>query len=91
MKRFTMVLVVSAMVLSLSACCSIAPEKGAITRLEGQHEKLRAKYLKYVDADPTIGGPNATPEQRAKAREDERLLFQSLKDITDSLKRSLGD
>jgi len=90
MKRFTMVLVVALLVLSLSACKCTA-EKGAVTRLEGQHEKIKAKYLKYVDADPTIGGPNATEEQRKKAREDERLLFQSLKDITDSLKKSLGD
>lgn len=90
MRRYTLVILVAVLTLALSACTCTA-EKGAVSRLEQQHEKLKVKYLKYVDADPTIGGPNATEEQRKKAREDERLLFQSLKDITDSLKKSLGD
>ena len=90
MKRFTMVVLVAVLTLALSACTCTA-EKGAVTRLESQHEKLKVKYLKYVDADPNIGGPSATEEQRKKARADERLLFDSLKSITDSLKRSLGD
>lgn len=90
MKRFTMVLVVALLTLALSACTCVA-EKGAVSRLEAQHAKLAAKYLKYVDADPAIGGPNATDDQRKKARDDERLLIQSINDITTSLKKSLGD
>ncbi|MGH8895486.1 MAG: hypothetical protein ACRDZ4_00340 [Egibacteraceae bacterium] len=74
-----------------SAACHCTAEKGAVTRLEQQHEKLAVKYLKYVDADPNIAGPSATEDQKAKARQDERELFRSLRSITDSLKRSLGD
>jgi hypothetical protein len=90
MKRFTLVVLVAVLTLALGACTCTA-EKGAVSRLEQQQDKLASKYLKYVDADPAIGGPNATEEQRKKAREDERLLIQSLKDITTSLKKSLGD
>lgn len=90
MKRFTLVVLVAVFALSLAACKCTA-EKGAVTRLEGQHEKLAVKYFKYVDADPNIAGPNATEEQRTKARQDARELFRSLKSITDSLKNSLGD
>lgn len=90
MKRCIGVLAVMVLALSLGACTCTA-EKGALTRLDQQTDKLAVKYLKYVDADPAIGGPSATDEQRKKAREDERLLIQSIKDIIASLKKSLGD
>ena len=91
MKRFPVLVLVAVLALTLGACCSVDVEKGALTRLEQQHDKLGVKYLKYVDADPQIGGPNATEEQRKKAREDERLLLKSIKDIIESLKKSLED
>ena len=74
-------LVAVALVLSLSSCkCSA--EKAAVSRLEDQQEKLFVKYAAYVNADPKLD---------AAAKDDERKLLQSLRDITGSLKRSLGD
>lgn len=69
------------LVLSLASCKCTA-EKAAVGRLQDQHEKLFTKYTAYVDADPKLD---------AAAKDDERKLLQSLRDITGSLKRSLGD
>ena len=69
------------LVLSL-ASCKCSAEKAAVTRLEDQHEKLFVKYTIYVAKDPNLD---------AKAKDDELKLLQSLRDITSSLKRSLGD
>lgn len=68
-------------VLSLAACTCTA-EKGAITRLQDQQEKVFTKYTIYVAKDPNLD---------QKAKDDELKLLQSLRDITGSLKRSLGD
>ncbi len=74
-------LVALVLVLSL-ASCKCAAEKAAVTRLEDQHEKLFQKYTVYVAQDPKLD---------ARAKDDELKLLQSLRDITSSLKRSLGD
>ena len=82
MKRFPVLVLVAVLALTLGACCSVDVEKGALTRLEQQHDKLGVKYLKYVDADPQIGGPNATEEQRTKLLQlTERycVVYQTLK------------
>lgn len=74
-------LVAVLLVLSL-ASCKCAAEKAAVTRLEDQQEKVFVKYSLYVAADPKLD---------AAAKNDELKLLQSLRDITSSLKRSLGD
>lgn len=71
-------------VLAVSALsCTCAAEKGAVSRLQDQHEKLFTKYSAYVNADPKF--------KTQADRDDELKLLQSLRDITSSLKRSLGD
>lgn len=80
-KRLAFAILSAVIVLTLSACqCSA--ERGAVTRLQDQHEKLFVKYTAYVAQDPKLD---------AKAKDDELKLLQSLRDITSSLKRSLGD
>jgi ABC-type phosphate/phosphonate transport system substrate-binding protein len=64
------------------ASCKCSAERAAVSRLEGQQEKLFAKYSAYVNADPKLD---------AAAKDDERKLLQSLRDITSALKRSLGE
>ena len=80
MKR-KIVVVAALLVLSL-ASCKCSAERAAVSRLEDQHEKLFTKYTAYVAADPKLD---------ADAKDDERKLLQSLRDIVSSLKRSLGD
>lgn len=80
MKR-KLVSVAVVLVLSLASCKCVA-EKAAVARLEEQQEKLFVKYTIYVAKDPNLD---------AKAKDDEVKLLQSLRDITGSLKRSLGD
>lgn len=70
-----------AIVLSLSSC-KCAAEKGAVGRLESQQEKIFVRYTAYVNQDPKLD---------AAKRDDEIKLLQSLRDITGSLKRSLGE
>lgn len=69
------------LVLSLASCKCTA-EKAAVARLEDQQEKIFAKYAVYVASDAKLD---------AAAKNDEFKLVQSLRDITSSLKRSLGD
>lgn len=71
--------------------CTCTAEKGAVRRLEGQHEKFFSKYMKYVDQDANFGGPGLSEEQRKKARDDERKDIQSIRDIVNALKTSLGE
>ena len=73
------------------ASCTCAAEKGAVSRLQTEHEKFFVKYLKYVDQDPAFGGAALSEDQRKKARDDERKNVQALHDVIASLKRSLGD
>jgi hypothetical protein len=69
------------LVLSVSSCkCSA--EKAAVSRLEDQQEKIFAKYTIYVAKDANLD---------AKAKDDELKLLQSLRDITTSLKKSMGE
>jgi hypothetical protein len=81
MKKIVAVAVAVVLVLSL-ASCKCSAEKAAVIRLEDQHEKLFTKYTIYVAKDDKLD---------AKAKDDELKLLQSLRDITSSLKRSLGD
>jgi hypothetical protein len=90
MRRLGLAVLCATLALALSACTCTA-EKGAVSRLEAQQDKIATRYLKYVDADPNIAGPSATDDQKKKARDDERALIQSLKDIIASLKKSLGE
>jgi hypothetical protein len=78
-KKIALVAVI--LVLSLASCKCTA-EKAAVARLEDQQEKLFTKYTIYVAKDDKLD---------AKAKDDEVKLIQSLRDITSSLKRSLGD
>ncbi len=64
------------------ASCKCAAEKAAVSRLEEQQEKIFTKYTIYVAKDDKLN---------ASAKDDELKLMQSLRDITSSLKRSLGD
>ena len=80
-KRIPVAILSVLLVLSLAAC-QCAAEKGAVTRLQDQQEKLFVKYSAYVAQDPKLD---------ARAKDDELKLLQSLRDITSSLKRSLGD
>jgi len=76
-------IVAVALVLVLSlASCKCSAEKSAVSRLQDQHEKLFVKYAAYVNADPKLN---------AAAKDDEIKLLQSLRDVTTSLKNSLGD
>ena len=81
-KRIPIAILSAVLILSLSAC-QCAAEKGGVSRLQDQHEKLFVKYAAYVEADPKL-------KTRAD-KDDELKLLQSLRDITSSLKRSLGD
>jgi len=76
-----MLAVAVALVLSL-ASCKCSAEKGAVSRLEDQQEKIFVKYTTYVNADPKLD---------AGAKSDELKLLQSLRDIVSALKRSMGD
>lgn len=62
------------------ASCSCAAEKGAATLVDQKAEKLGAKYLKYVEADPKLS---------EKEKDDERKFVQSMKFATTSLVNSL--
>lgn len=73
---------VSCLLVMSLASCKCAAEKAAVARLEGQQEKIFAKYSVYVAQDQKLD---------ARAKDDELKLLQSLRDITSSLKRSLGD
>lgn len=80
-RRFTLALLSAILALSFVSCkCSA--EKAAVSRLQDQHEKLFVKYTMYVAKDEKLD---------AAAKNDELLLLQSLRDITQSLKKSLGD
>ena len=70
-----------ALALSISSCKCTA-EKAAVSRLGEQQEKIFVKYTAYVNLDPKLD---------AKAKDDEQKLLQSLRDITSSLKKSLGE
>lgn len=77
-----LVVVAALIVLSLSSCkCSA--EKAALDRLQDQQEKLFVKYTVYVNADPKL--------KTQADKDDELKLLQSLRDITTSLRKSLGD
>ena len=80
-KRLTLALLSLALVLSLASCKCNA-EKAAVDRLGDQQEKVFTKYETYVNADQKLD---------AKAKDDERKLLQSLRDIVLALKRSMGD
>ena len=71
--------------------CTCSAERGAVTRLQTEHEKFFAKYLKYVDQDAAFGGAGLSDDQRKKARDDERKNVQAIRDIVAALKVSLGD
>lgn len=81
MRKKLAIAVAVVLVLSLASCKCTA-EKAAVSRLESQQEKVFVKYTAYVNADPKLD---------AAAKDDEQKLLQSLRDITASLKRSLGD
>jgi hypothetical protein len=85
--RIAIVVLVSFVAIS----CTCTAEKGALRRLDGEHEKFFAKYLKYVDQDAAFGGPGLSEDQRKKARDDERKNVQALRDIVGALKKSLGE
>lgn len=80
-KRIALAAMSLVLVLSLSACKCTA-EKGAVSRLEDQQEKLFTKYSIYVAKDNNLD---------AKAKDDEIKLLQSLRDAVAALKRSMGD
>jgi len=88
MKKFLVVLVLA---VALVGCCSHPVEVGALGRLETEMDDMSARYLKYVDADPVYGGAALTPEQRKKARENERAWTVRVKGIVVSVKKSLED
>lgn len=75
------IVVAVALVLSLASCKCTA-EKAAVDRLQDQQEKLFVKYTAYVNADPKLN---------AAAKDDEIKLLRSLRDVTSSLKKSLGE
>jgi len=73
----------ASIVLALSlASCKCSAEKAAVSRLQDQQEKVFAKYAAYVSQDAKLD---------AAAKDDELKLLQSLRDITTSLKKSLGE
>lgn len=80
-KRISLAILSLALALSLASCKCTA-EKAAMDRLQGQQEKLFTKYAAYVNADPKLD---------AKAKDDEIKLLQSVRDITTSLKKSMGE
>jgi hypothetical protein len=87
MKKFFVVLVLA---VALVGCCTHPAEVGALGHLETEVDVMSGKYLKYVDADPMFGGAALTPEQRVKARENERAWTGTVKGIATSVKNSLG-
>lgn len=80
MRKFPLAILLAIMVLASSCTCTA--EKGAVSRLESQQEKIFVKYSAYVSKDDKLD---------AAAKDDELKLLQSLRDIVSSLKRSLGD
>lgn len=84
-------LIVCVLALFAVGCCSHPVEVGALGRLETEIDAMGGKYLTYVDADPTFGGAALTPEQRKKARENERAWVGTVKGIATSVKKSLED
>ena len=80
MRKFSIGILMVVVVLMTSCKCSA--EKAAVDRLQGQQEKIFAKYSAYVAQDPALN---------AGAKDDELKLLQSVRDIVSSLKRSLED
>ena len=80
MRKLHLALLLAVMVLTSSCTCTA--EKGSVSRLESQQEKIFVKYSAYVSKDDKLD---------AGAKDDELKLLQSLRDIVSSLKRSLGD
>lgn len=81
-RKLTLALLAALLAVSI-ASCTCAAEKGAISRLQDQHEKLFVKYAAYVNADPKL--------KTQADKDDELKLLKSISDIVSSLKRSLGD
>jgi hypothetical protein len=81
MRKVALSLLPLVLFLSLASCQCTA-EKGAVSRLQDQQEKIFTKYAVYVAADAKLD---------AKAKDDELKLIQSLRDVTTSLRKSLGD
>lgn len=84
-------LIVCVLALCVVGCCSHPVEVKALERLESEVGVMSERYLKYVDADPVYGGAALTPEQRKKARENERAWAGTVKGIATSVKKSLED
>lgn len=78
----TRIIAVAVVVLLSLSSCKCAAEKQGVSRLESQQEKLFQKYAAYVAKDDKLD---------AAAKDDEMKMVQSLRDITSSLKKSLGD
>ena len=70
------------LVVLLCAACSCPAERKAVDRLDEQQEKLFKKYEAYVASDAKLD---------AAAKNDEILLIRSLRDMTASLKKAMGD
>jgi hypothetical protein len=78
----TKVVVAALTILLALSSCRCTAERAAVDRLQEQQEKIFVKYTAYVAQDQKLDGP---------AKNDELLLLKSLRDITTSLKKSLGD
>jgi len=62
----------------LSGCCTV--EKKLVGDIEATHAKILPKYLKYVEADATLD---------AAAKNDEKMLAESLQRVVESLKKQV--
>lgn len=75
-----LILVLALLVALVPVSCTCAAEKGGARVVDEKAEKLGAKYLKYVEADPKLS---------EKEKDDERKFVQALKFATTSLVNSL--
>lgn len=93
MTRFAKSLLVVAIALSMSACCSIKVEKKAVGDLEGTHDLIFPEYVALVEAKyaPAPGDSAEDADKKKEQIARRKRTVQSARDITAGMKKVLGE
>ncbi len=71
MNKFVLVVMFMAVALGAGGCCTV--ERKTIDRLEESMDRQHVKYLKYVEADDSLLGPQKRIERNNVASQKELL------------------
>ncbi len=82
MSRFAKGALVVVLALSMSACCSFKVEKKSVGDLKATHDLIFPEYIKLVE-EKYAGKPDEIARRKR--------TVQSANDITDAMKKALGD